>query len=787
MVTKGGVFPPQKLPLSKKDKEWRETSLEGIISRYYFNNERRANMKISYDLINSVFDMNDLKYVTDPYKVGEGFPAKIQNINIIRPKIELLKGEETKRPESFVVFRTDEAAVDEVISAQKDMLFQAMSTAMSANLNSQNDEDLQYLQQRLQQIKAYISQDYYDAAEQTANKTLKYLREKLNIREEFMKGWEDALVAGEEIYYVGIINGEPVLERVNPIFFAYDKDPDLRWIEEGEWATRQFLMTPSAVYDRFFDIMEEADLDALLKDISSNYTSSKSTGANINTNYITYKNIDNVSPYDDSRFFTDPYRKGPFVRVFHGTWRSYKRIGYLEYQDQDGTMTTTIVDETYKVQPGETISWDWITEWWEGYRIGDDIYVGIQPIQYQATSIDNPNSGKGCYVGGAYSHNNSENKSFVEIMKPLQYMYIVLWYRLELALSRDKGKVLLMDITQIPKGMGIDEYKWMHYLTSMGVIFVNPYEEGFNIPGREGGKPASFNQFNSVDLSMSSTIGEYINLMAKIEQMLGELCGISAQRQGQISQDALVGVTQQAIIQDSHVTEPLFWKHNQIKKNCITQLLNTAKFAWRVHDKKNVNYVLGGPEREFIKITDDFLYADYDVFVSDSTKEHQDIEAMKNLYQPAMQNGATLLDIATMMTSTNLSEMKMKLADIEKKRGQTQQQQQEAEQQIQQQQIATQQEHNRVLEEDSIRKSETAITVALITAHGREGAPDQVDENTYTEQLNLDQEKIKLQQQQLQHTMDLNNRKQTEVERTNKAKEAISKASKTQSTTNKKK
>jgi len=80
-------------------------------------------------------------------------------------------------------------------------------------------------------------------------------------------------------------------------------------------------------------------------------------------------------------------------------------------------------------------------------------------------------------------------------MKPLQYMYIVLWYRLEMAIAKDNGKVALMDITQIPKSMGVDVNKWMHYLKALGVMFVNPHEEGWDIPGREGGKAAMFNTF----------------------------------------------------------------------------------------------------------------------------------------------------------------------------------------------------------------------------------------------------------------------------------------------------
>ena len=89
-------------------------------------------------------------------------------------------------------------------------------------------------------------------------------------------------------------------------------------------------------------------------------------------------------------------------------------------------------------------------------------------------------------------------------------MYIVLWYRLELAIARDKGKVILMDVTQIPKSMGITVDRWMHYLSSVGVSFINPYEEGWSIPGREGGRSAQFNQFQSLDLTMSNVIAEYI-------------------------------------------------------------------------------------------------------------------------------------------------------------------------------------------------------------------------------------------------------------------------------------
>ena len=116
--------------------------------------------------------------------------------------------------------------------------------------------------------------------------------------------------------------------------------------------------------------------------------------------------------------------------------------------DEQGQPQVDILDETFTPFGDEiSVEQDWIIEVWEGYRCGNDLYFGIQPLEYQHVSIDNPNSQKLPYCGAIYSNTNSKPRSLVSILKPLQYMYIVLWYRLELAIARDKGKVVNMDIT----------------------------------------------------------------------------------------------------------------------------------------------------------------------------------------------------------------------------------------------------------------------------------------------------------------------------------------------------
>ena len=313
--------------------------------------------------------------------------------------------------------------------------------------------------------------------------------------------------------------------------------------------------------------------------------------------------------------------------------------------------------------------------------------------------------------------------------------------------------------------MNIDVNKWMHYLSSMGVNFFNPYEDGWDIPGREGGKPASFNQFSDMDLSMSKVIADYIGLMNKIEDMAGELSGVSKQRQGSISSNELVGSVERAVIQSSHITEMLFWKHNQVKKRVLTSLLEAAKSAWKESGKKKLHFITEDMSRKLIDINDDFLYSDMGIFVTDSTKENQNIEMLRQLYQPAMQNGASLKDIASIMVSDNLTDIKSKLTKIEKERQDREDQVNKANQEasVQASQIAAEVENKKMqLEqakmememEKAALAAETSIQVAMINA----GSKEKVESG----KMMLNEEDLMVKKSQL-----------SETQRSNKAKESL--------------
>lgn len=729
-------FPLQRLPMSKKTQDWKEACVDYIAghsqgsSRDGNNRSRKEEMQTYYDLYNSIYSEKDLKYVTNPFKQQDGFPAMAQDYNIIKPKIDLLLGEETKRPFNFRVVHTSDIATSEIQDKAKQMIIDYIQATIMSKLGS--EEQARY-QEALQsgeimtpeQIQKYLSKDYKDIAEITAYHSLNYLKNKLNITHEFFKGWKDALIGGEEIYYVGIVNGEPCLQRINPIYFDYDSDTsDLEFIHEAQWCCYEMIMSLTEVYDRLYDKMSEKQLNELLDMMDD-----RSKGGVTPEVRKTSLDYPHIKTHSINGFSSNPFEEADNIHVWHCCWKSLKKIGFVNIINPETGMPEEYqVDETYKETGNELdVEWKWIIEVWEGYRIGQDLYVGIQPVEYQHISADNPNAQRLPYTGVIYNNTNSRPRSLVSMMKPLQYMYIVLWYRLELAMARDKGKVVTMDITQIPKSMNIDVAKWMHYLSALGVNFVNPYEEGWDIPGREGGKSSQFNQISALDLTMANTIDQYINLMDKIESMLSEISGVSKQREGSISSNELVGNVERSVVQSAHITEPWFWVHNQVKKECLTMLLDTAKHAWK-DNKTSIQYVLDDATRAFLTLSDDFFYEDMDIFVEDATKNQQQIEALKNLMQPAMQNGASLLDIAEIITMDNVTMIRSKLEEIEQKRMEQQQAMEQAQAEREQQMAQIQ---NEIKEEELMLKeaemdlkkyeidsnNATKITVAQLNAY----------------------------------------------------------------------
>lgn len=776
------ILPNQKMTESEKIRDygslegWAKATIESLIglnSQFRtMNVDATYRKQINYNLVAGYVNEDDFKYVTKPFGMtGYNFPATFVNYNIIVPKVGLLEGEESARPFNFHVMSVGDEDTNEILREKTAMMKQVfqqhfMSELASMGVNVNNPQEVE--QQTPQQITDYFAYTYKSAKELSAQNALDYLYKNIELQNKFNLGWRDLLISGEEVYWTGIVSGEPVVELVNPVYFHYDKNPDLLYIEDSAWAYRELYVPPSEIYDKYYDVLTDEDVTKI-EQMKGGHSGTTVMNTSIGVP-ITYTAKD-----DGLGARAVDRTSSVFVRVVHCEWKSLTKIGFVSWVDENGQPQETIVDETYKPSKlnNEEVDWRWINTVWEATRIGDDIYANVRPKPNQYRDLNNPSKCKLGYIGVMYHARNSQSQSLVELMKPHQYLYNIVMYRLELELARAQGKKVVIDLAQIPRSEGFDIDRWLYYFNVLGISFINSFEEG---KGKFAGQRPSFNQFQQFDMSLARVIDQYVALLDKIEGMVGEISGVTRQREGQINSSETVGGVERSVRQSSYITESLFMHHNMCKQHVLTALLETTQLAWA--DGKRLNFVAGDLTRTLMEISGpDFSNAAYGIFVTDSSREDSILKSIQQLAQYAMSSQqATLKDIVAVMEANNVTKAKKILESAEQRAQKQVQQQQQHEQDMQNQQIQAQmQQHQGDLQfQDEINKrdNDTKIQVALVAAEAQEKVAE-TKQGPSPEELAIKAKdvennyKVKTRDLQLKEQ---HNRRTAEIDKTNKEK-----------------
>lgn len=614
--------------------------------------------QVNYDLFNNIVNLRDFEYVCKPYgsEVGE-LPANMTNRDIISAKVKAILGLEMKRPFSWKILAVNEEATtrkeQEEFGRIKQFVIESILAPIREQLEMQTaeqtkgrklsaDEQAQMQEQMAQQLEAmtppevknYMMRKHQDPAEALASQILEYLIKKEDIPMKFNKGFKHAMISADEVYWIGILNGEPVVRVVNSLYFDYDNSPDNEYIEEGEWATYEMRMNPSEVVKYFGTELSDQDID----DIYAGYP----YGA---------------MPIADQQFnfSNDRDNEGYTIRVLHGVWKSLMKIGFLTYVDQESMeLQEMLIDETYKFnsEAGDlAIEWQWIPFNYEAYKIGHDKYAFKRAVPGQSFDLDNLFHRPLPFVGASYDNLNSESTSMVDRMKAYQYYYNIIMYRIELLMASDKGKILMMNINSIPRSEGIDIEKWHYFVESSKVGWINPNEEGNrNIDVTNAAKV--------IDMSLASDIQRYINLAEYIERRCGDSVGVTKTVEGMTGPEEAVSNNRQNLVQASHILEPYFHVHNNIKRNVLQRLVDTAKIAYSENPKKYLSYVLDDFSTQMIALDQGLLAnSTYGLFVSNSSESQLAKDTIQQLAHAAMQTQkADLSDVIKVIRSESVQQ-----------------------------------------------------------------------------------------------------------------------------------
>ena len=760
-----GAMPPQKVSSkTKQDKDWQTATASAIIGQSnqttYNGRTSKYQKMVNYNLVNSKFEEEDVKYVTNPYNIpnssGE-LPARMHLMNIIRPKLELLIGEEIKRPFKFMVLGIGGEVINAKDTVRKQQIREVLEQDVLAVLGQpQKDEQGNPIPQpKLEEILKDFDENYYDVREQWSAAILKEAMHKNKLEFKFNEGFEHALISAEEIYYMSISGGEPKVRVTNPVNFWCHKTPDMRNIQDSEMAVETRYMAKGEILDEYGPLLKDEDLDRL--DLGSLTNSFNNTPAGFYENENTVHNNNNVINYGQNNQF----------QVFCYVWKSWQKIGFLTYIDENGEPQADTVDDTFKLSQeqkdaGWELDWEWKPQVWKGYRIGTDIYFGIEPLPNQV-------DGKLPYIGRIYNATNSEAVSLVDLAKPYQYLYMIIWYRLEMEVAKAKGKKMVFDIAAIPRSMGIDMDKWMYYFDNLGIAFINSFEEGTEA---YQGKTAvsQFNQYQAIDMTLSNSIMGYLNILDKLENGIGDITGVSRQREGQITSSETLGGVERAVNQSSYITEKWFYTHNEVKREVLAYYLELAKIAYI--DGKTF-HLMDDKMRSIVKI-DGFKLNDssYNVYISGSARDAQEKEQLMQMAQVAMQSGkANLSDMVRIIKSASVSEVENTIIASEKafidNQNQQQKSQQDSQERMNQDSIQAQKEARQWESNEKQLDRDNDIRVAELKAAGSIGInnPD-IDQNGIPDIVEMTKLSLMDSKQQYDniHKANENARKNQEIE-----------------------
>jgi hypothetical protein len=753
--------PRQRLPYSKKTKSWRKDNVDAADKFSFYHNEvvrqTLKNKIINLNLYNGIVDIRDLHNTVNPHQIDASFiPDNIPHHPVMNAKVDLLLGEEINRRFDYKVLVTNHDAISTKEEELKKELKQKMISYFERNYSKEE------LEEKYKELEDFLKYDYQDIRERLATQILQHYSSEQNFKRTFNNGFKDALIMAEEIYQIDIVSNEPELKKLNPLKVHCVRSGKSEKIEDSDLIILEDHWNPGRIVDTFYEELKPDDIDYIMdystKRTNNSYTDDDNNHVLLRDGYVGHGGgpaggldaMFNLAEVNGHYFGSDYTDENGNIRVLRVYWKSLKKIKKVKYYDEFGDVEYKYRSEEYIEDKtrGEESKNLWVNEWWEGTKLGKDIYIQMKPKKVQYNKVSNPSFCSPGIIGEVYNTNQGRAVSLVDKMKNYQYLYDVIWDRTNKSIATNYGKIFELDLAKVPDNWEIE--KWMHFAVTNKIAVVDSFKEG-NKGASTGKLAGGMNTVGgrAIDMETGNYIQQHMQLLEFIKLEMGEIAGVSRQREGQISNRETVGGVERSVNQSAHITEYWFSKHDDVKIRVLTAFLETAKIALK-NNKKKTQFILDDQTTQLLDLSDDSISeADYGLTLTSGTKATELEQSMKQYAQAFIQKGGPLSVITDIYFSGSISEMRKKLEKAENNMNKQNQQQQEQankikQQELQQQAQKEQKEQERADREldikDNIskRQEETKRYVANLK-NSDDGVADPINEK----KLELDYEKLR--------------------------------------------
>lgn len=719
-------LPNQTVPESQKTKLWIEETALAFRQEAYANIKSRKKEYQCWLMYHNISNDDEYDYLT---KIGDYYlPARIRNISIQRNKINRLSGQQSLRPFNFSAYTCDSYSTKErhkeKIKAYVDRIWENARTKeeqsnvqlQQLELQSQKIQELlqkqptteqeaQQLEQlklslpsiqaniniirdkltnnilldseEIKEIERYYKYDKKDFDEEKIQKTLIYLRKKLDIKSKSDSNFISQCVTGKEFYYVDYIPGDkhPTFEVIPEFEVHYPSNSGTEWVQDGKWVMiekeytlddiikiwdptddkinelkqyEQYGYKAKVVYDGFNE-------KALLE---KNLLYSKNSQNGICVSKIFFKSERKVY----AKQVPNPYEQGKVFTHFIDDEKKYFNEGQYKfdikkkkYVDKN-TMMEVDKKDIINVNEGEKLQKRYITDIYEVVIAGEKVVLVADKKEITPRTEDEPSETTLPVIGRTFSTLDKQPYSLIWETKDLQKLYKVLTYMKELLIATAGTKGSFMDTSQLPEGMGKEEHR---YHRKLGTAYLETVR-------KSGARvPTGYNQFSNYDDSPSPSILIIDDMLLRIDDMAGNIIGVTRPSQGQIKNTDQVSTFEKSIEQTNIITEMLYKDHDEVQSKAMEILINLGlKYCY----KDGFMFEIASSQygRESVNIPKG-LFSDKDitVMIVDNTKEETSIKELKSMAMNQNSKGTiSFKDLVSLFSVESLKELEKKTIQI---------------------------------------------------------------------------------------------------------------------------
>ena len=592
----------------------------------------------AYNYYHGKRDPEQFRHLEENY--GIGTPTSVEFVPLVKKHIDALIGEYLSIPvmpkisckdkETLSnIYRDKQISINKAVAAElKSHLNNMVSAVMS---NSQQPTDIE-VQARLQTAMELADKNFISEYEIAAQNIVQHSLQSRSI--DFTNKRKllltDLLVSGTCYYKTcpTSSNSGVNLKILNPINTFIDRNPESPYLKHSARAVHREYLTKHQILSRYGEYLSKEDLD-ILEGMEA-YSQDGST-----TTYL--RSYDNVTGNNITDGILGGFEVTPLLPFERNTSKYFRlfpvhEVEWLQTDKENG---------------------EYISNRYEGVRIGTSIYIPIGKVENVWRSQEDPKHCSLSINGMFYSDRNGDPYSLILATANLQDKYDVLNFYRDNIIAESGTAGDWIDIAYLPKILGSNLaerlMKWKAY-KKQGVAIIDSSQEGL---------PPMNTTFGGFDDTLKLQAIQAIELaIQRIEDTASNITGVFKEKIGGIEQRDAVTNVQVGVRQSTYVTKQYYQLMDLMTREILLDILDLSKVVYK--NGYSGLLVLGDNlNKIFTALPEHYTITDFDINIVDSTEITLEMETIKQLgFEFAKSNSVDPEIILEVTTAKGLTKMK---------------------------------------------------------------------------------------------------------------------------------